>query len=56
MALAVPRRRGARFAATGLAAITGSARMYVGAHLPWDVAGGFAMGVLAGPPARRWGR
>ncbi len=34
-------------AAIGVAAITGAARMYVGAHLPLDVVGGFAIGVMA---------
>lgn len=33
-------------AAIGVAAITGAARMYVGAHLPLDVVGGFAIGLI----------
>jgi membrane-associated phospholipid phosphatase len=39
--------------ATALAAagFTGGARMYVGAHLPLDVAGGFAIGALCGRAA-----
>jgi membrane-associated phospholipid phosphatase len=37
-----------RAAALAAAGITGGARMYVGAHLPLDVAGGFAIGVLCG--------
>lgn len=42
-----------RVAAVSVAAFTGVARMYVGAHLPWDVAGGFAIGVLCGHAANR---
>ena len=38
-------------AAVTVAAITGCARMYVGAHLPLDVAGGFAIGVIVGTAA-----
>ena len=34
--------------ALGLAALTGGARMYVGAHLPLDIAGGLALGALGG--------
>ena len=37
--------------ALAAAAFTGAARLYVGAHLPLDVAGGFAIGVLAGGAA-----
>ena len=40
-----PRIRAGAITAAGL---TGAARMYVGAHLPLDIAGGFAIGVLAG--------
>jgi len=42
---------GARFFAAALAATTGGARIYVGAHLPLDVVGGAAVGVLAGRAA-----
>lgn len=42
------RPRAERLAALGTAATTGWARMYVGAHLPLDVAGGFALGALTG--------
>lgn len=37
-----------RRAALAVAAITGGARMYVGAHLPLDVVGGYAIGALCG--------
>ncbi len=37
-----------RTTAVTVAAATGGARMYVGAHLPHDVAGGFAIGALCG--------
>ena len=40
--------RSARTAALVSAGVTGAARMYVGAHLPHDVAGGFAIGALSG--------
>ncbi len=36
----------------GVAFATGASRMYVGAHLPLDVAGGFAFGAVAGALAR----
>jgi undecaprenyl-diphosphatase len=39
---------GTRAAAVVVAAVTGGARMYVGAHLPLDVVGGFALGALCG--------
>jgi membrane-associated phospholipid phosphatase len=35
-------------AALTTAGVTGAARVYVGAHLPLDVVGGFAIGALAG--------
>ena len=38
----------ARILALCVAAVAGSGRMYVGAHLPLDVAGGYAAGALAG--------
>ena len=38
----------ARAAAIATAVVTGGARMYVGAHLPLDVAGGLAIGALCG--------
>ena len=37
-----------RTAALAVAAITGGARMYVGAHLPLDVVAGYAIGALCG--------
>jgi len=37
-----------RTAALTVAAITGGARMYVGAHLPLDVVAGYAIGALWG--------
>ena len=40
-----------RAAAILIAGAAGGARMYVGAHLPLDVAGGFAIGVLVGRTA-----
>ena len=39
---------GGRLVTADLAAATGGARIYVGAHLPVDVGGGAAVGVLAG--------
>ena len=51
-------RAAVRSAAIGAAGITGAARMFVGAHLPLDIAGGFAIGTLAGMAANavtdRW--
>ena len=44
-------RRG-RWLAAGLAAFVAVARVYVGAHLPLDVVGGAALGLLAGAAAR----
>lgn len=38
----------ARLLGLAIAAVAGSSRMYVGAHLPLDVAGGYAAGALAG--------
>jgi undecaprenyl-diphosphatase len=38
-----------------IAAAVGGARIYVGAHLPLDVAGGVAIGLAAGATARRVG-
>lgn len=54
LALLVPPADSAslRAAALSLAATVGGARMYVGAHLPLDVVGGLALGVLAGQVAR----
>jgi len=40
-----------RAATLGVAAVTGVARVYVGAHLPVDVVGGAAIGVLSGQAA-----
>jgi len=40
-----------RVAALTVAGVTGAARMYVGAHLPLDVAGGIAIGLLSGRAA-----
>lgn len=39
-------------AALATAGFTGGARMYVGAHLPLDVVGGFAIGALCGSIGR----
>jgi membrane-associated phospholipid phosphatase len=44
-------RPAVRGAAVAAAATTGVARMYVGAHLPLDIVGGFAIGVIAGQAA-----
>jgi membrane-associated phospholipid phosphatase len=41
-----------RVAAVGAAAVTGWTRMYVGAHLPLDIVGGWAVGVLGGAVVR----
>lgn len=41
----------ARWLALSVAAAAGSSRMYVGAHLPLDVAGGYAAGALAASAA-----
>jgi undecaprenyl-diphosphatase len=56
LALAAPRSRGriVRSVALAFAAVTGAARMYVGAHLPLDVAGGLAIGALAGRVSATW--
>ncbi len=43
-------------AATASASVVGATRMYVGAHLPLDVAGGLAIGTLAGAAGRRFRR
>jgi undecaprenyl-diphosphatase len=43
----------ARVAALAVAAVAGTSRMYVGAHLPLDVVGGFAAGALAGSVGSR---
>ena len=40
-----------RMAGLAVAAAAGTSRMYVGAHLPLDVAGGYAAGALAGSVA-----
>ena len=42
---------GVQLAAVAIAITTGCARMYVGAHLPLDIAGGFAIGVVVGHAA-----
>ena len=39
---------GPRLAASAVVAATGAARMYVGAHLPLDLVGGYALGAGAG--------
>lgn len=44
--------RTASAAAMTLAGVVGGTRMYVGAHLPLDVAGGFAIGMLSGTATR----
>ena len=53
LALAAARdsRPATRAAAVSVAGATGVARMYVGAHLPHDVAGGLAIGLLIGQAA-----
>jgi len=48
LALIATRSPGVRAAALAGAAITGAGRMYVGAHLPLDVAGGYGAGLLVG--------
>jgi len=50
LALAATRDSSAsvRAGAVTVALLTGGARMYVGAHLPLDVVGGFAIGALCG--------
>ncbi len=51
-------RPATRKSAVAVAGVTGLARMYVGAHLPHDVVGGFGIGLLSGRAARcalrRW--
>ena len=49
---APPGRRGLLTGLLTAAGITGLARIYVGAHLPLDVAGGAALGVLVGGAGR----
>jgi membrane-associated phospholipid phosphatase len=55
LALSLAHDRGATAGACALsvAVLTGGARMYVGAHLPLDVGGGLAIGVLGGGLAMR---
>ena len=55
LALIAPRATTApsQAAAMTFAGVIGATRMYVGAHLPLDVAGGLAIGLLAGQ-ASRW--
>lgn len=55
LAVALAHERGAATGAFALsvAALTGGARMYVGAHLPLDIAGGLAIGLLGGGLAMR---
>jgi membrane-associated phospholipid phosphatase len=50
LAIALSHDRGvmAGACALGVATLTGGARMYVGAHLPLDIAGGLAIGALGG--------
>ena len=40
-----------QLAGLAAAAVTGAARIYVGAHLPLDVVGGFAIAVVVGAVA-----
>ena len=44
----------ARVVAMAVAGATGGARMYVGAHLPLDIAGGLAIGMLSGRAINAW--
>jgi membrane-associated phospholipid phosphatase len=53
LSLTVATRRCSRTAASAVAMVAGCARMYTGAHLPLDVVGGAAIGVLAAGCARR---
>ena len=53
LALAHGHTRPVTAAALGVAAATGGARMYVGAHLPLDIAGGLAIGAIGGGLATR---
>lgn len=48
LALLATRSPAARRIALSAAALTGISRIYVGAHLPLDVLGGFAVGTLVG--------
>jgi membrane-associated phospholipid phosphatase len=45
-----------RTAGLAVAALTGTARVYVGAHLPLDVAGGYGIGLLAATATRVTGK
>lgn len=50
LAIAISHDRGGAITAgaLGVALLTGGARMFVGAHLPLDIAGGLAIGALGG--------
>jgi membrane-associated phospholipid phosphatase len=48
LALVAVRSPRARSAALVAAAVTGLSRVYVGAHLPLDIVGGYAVGLLVG--------
>ncbi|MDQ3145990.1 MAG: phosphatase PAP2 family protein, partial [Actinomycetota bacterium] len=52
--VALPHLRPAlRVPVCGWVAIVGAARMYVGAHLPVDIAGGVGLGLAVGDASRR---
>ena len=55
LAIAISHDRGGAITAgaLGVALLTGGARMFVGAHLPLDIAGGLAIGALGGGLAMR---
>ncbi len=52
LALLATRPGRGRTAGLAVAALTGTARMYVGAHLPLDVVGGYGIGLLAATATR----
>lgn len=54
LAVATARRQSTCLTGLLAAGAVGTARLYVGAHLPLDVAGGLALGSLAGRLVRAW--